>query len=139
MTRAVYDTNVLLSALLFGGTVFDELMEATIDGRVELISSPFIVNELDRILREKFSIPLAIRCEFVATVRRRSMLVSPRTIPRVIKRKRDDNAILACADVGGAHVIVTGDKKDLLVLKQYRGIPIVTPRTFYDRIVKEKK
>lgn len=137
--RAVYDTNVLLSALLFGGTVFDEVMEATIDGRVVLISSPFIVNELDRILGEKFGIPSAIRCEFVATVKQRSVLVSPRTIPRVIIRKRDDNAILACADVGCAHVIVTGDKRDLLVLTQYRGIPIVAPRTFYDMLVKEKK
>lgn len=139
MIRAVYDTNVMLSALLFGGTVLDELMDATIDGRVELIASPFILNELDRILREKFYIQMSIRCEFVATVKQRSMLVSPRIIPRVIKRKRDDNAILACAEAGCADVLVTGDKRDLLVLKQYCGIPIVAPRTFYDILVKEKK
>jgi putative PIN family toxin of toxin-antitoxin system len=139
MTRAVYDTNVLLSALLFGGSVFDELMTATVDGRVQLITSPFILRELDRIVWQKFCLPRSDRQELKALIKRRSIIVAPRTIPHVIKRKRDDNAILACAVAGCADLLVTGDKKDLLILREYSGIPIVSPRILYDLLQMEKK
>jgi len=45
-----------------------------------------------------------------------------------------DAKILACAVAGKADVIVTGDKRHLLPLKKYRGIPIVSPAEFLDRI-----
>jgi len=43
----------------------------------------------------------------------------------------DDVKIITCAVAGKADYIVTGDK-DLLVLKEYKGIRIVTPKTFSD-------
>ena len=49
-------------------------------------------------------------------------------------RSRPDAKVLACAFAGKADVIVTGDKKHLLPLKRYRGIPIVSPAEFLEQI-----
>jgi predicted nucleic acid-binding protein len=46
-----------------------------------------------------------------------------------ICRDPKDDMVLECAAVSGAEIIVSGDK-DLLVLKNYQGIRVVTPRGF---------
>lgn len=48
-------------------------------------------------------------------------------------RDPDDEVVLAAAVEGRADRIVTGDR-DLLVLGEYEGMPIVTPRVFLDLI-----
>jgi len=50
-----------------------------------------------------------------------------------ICRDPNDDFILECAVTGNADLIVTGDK-DLLSLKSFRGIHLVTPRQYLDRI-----
>jgi len=56
--RAVIDTNVLLSALLWGGTPH-ALLEQVRNGTVTLISSPALLAELARVLdRPKFDVIL---------------------------------------------------------------------------------
>jgi predicted nucleic acid-binding protein len=51
------------------------------------------------------------------------------SIPNAIKEDQDDNHILACAFAGNANLIVSRDL-DLLRLKQYRGIGIMSPIDF---------
>jgi predicted nucleic acid-binding protein len=46
----------------------------------------------------------------------------------------DDEMILECALAAEADYIVSGDKKYLLPLRQFRGIPIVSPLDFLRRL-----
>jgi len=38
-----------------------------------------------------------------------------------------DDKVLDCALASGAHYVVTGDKRHLLAMREYRGVPIVAP------------
>jgi predicted nucleic acid-binding protein len=63
-----------------------------------------------------------------------SQLVLPRVRLAVVTAKESDNRVLECAVEGQADVIVTGDRKHLLPLGSYAGIPIITPRDFLTSI-----
>lgn len=58
------------------------------------------------------------------------MIVWPTITLAVVTAKESDNRILECAVAGHADVIVTGDRKHLLKLGAYEGIPIVSPADF---------
>lgn len=51
---------------------------------------------------------------------------SPGGLPAPVSRDPDDDHVLACALAGKAELIVSGDKRHLLVLSEYQGIPIRT-------------
>jgi predicted nucleic acid-binding protein len=55
--------------------------------------------------------------------------VRPSFVPEAVPGDADDNEIVACAVLGSADVIVSGDRH-LLTLRQYQGIPIVRPMDF---------
>jgi putative PIN family toxin of toxin-antitoxin system len=61
--------------------------------------------------------------------RERSTLVRPVALPHPVRRDRDDDKVLATAVAGRADIILTGDD-DLLVLANYEGIRILSPRQF---------
>jgi predicted nucleic acid-binding protein len=46
----------------------------------------------------------------------------------------DDEMVLECAMAAAADFIVSGDKKHLLALGQFRDIPIVSPAEFLRRL-----
>jgi putative PIN family toxin of toxin-antitoxin system len=125
--RLVLDTNVVASALLWGGTP-RQLLEAARDGRIELFTSPPLLTELTEILaRSKFARKIASSA-FAPDqlIDRYSMLaapVSPTPIPRAA-RDPDDDLVLGTALTARADLIVTGDK-DLLTLHPWRGIRIL--------------
>lgn len=127
--RVLLDTNVLISAVLFGGLP-QKLVERAFRGEFELVTSEALLEEFERVLREKFERPpviaRALREELasVADVRR------PGQVTRVARDAADD-AVLAAALDGRTDHIVTGDE-DLLVLGSYRGITTLTPRQLAD-------
>lgn len=53
-------------------------------------------------------------------------VVQPAVLSARVCRDADDDAILGTAIAASADLIVSGDK-DLLVLRQYQGIPVITP------------
>ena len=55
-------------------------------------------------------------------------------VARVVLADPDDDHVLAAALTGAADLIATGDKRDLLPLGSYQGIPIVTAKAALERI-----
>lgn len=63
-----------------------------------------------------------------------AVVVSPSMVARVVLADPDDDHVLAAALTGAADLIATGDKRDLLPLGSYQGIPIVTAKEALERI-----
>ena len=130
MTRIVVDSNVYISALVFGGVpqaVFDVIeSQATL----ELCISRPIMEEVAEVLARKFDWTQAELEGFLPPLWRRCIAVTPTAAVRVCDDP-DDNRILECAQAAGASFIVTGDD-DLLRLKRLGQTKIVTPRGFVD-------
>jgi putative PIN family toxin of toxin-antitoxin system len=131
--RVVLDANVYISALLVGRGC-EEILTLGRTGVLQVLSSPEIIDEVASVLRRKFHwSPADIR----------PLLDEARDLCRMIPfdpaevefpADPADAKILACGVAGKADVIVTGDKKHLLPLKRYRGIPIVSPAEFLEQI-----
>jgi putative PIN family toxin of toxin-antitoxin system len=129
--RIVFDTNVYISAALFGRRA-ERVMQLASIGQVQLIISEAILAELRRRLREKMAWPEDRIQLFVDVVLELAEVVEPTITLDVVPDDADDNRILECAVAGEAALIVTFDK-DLPRLKSYEMIGIITPRqlTFY--------
>lgn len=125
--RVVLDTNVLVSALHFGGKP-RRLLEAVLRGEHLLITGGAILAELEAVLVEVCGWSPdrahAARGELEALAE----VVAPTEVPRIC-RDPDDDHVLAIASAGGAEVLVTGDA-DLLSLSSHEGARIVTVADF---------
>jgi putative PIN family toxin of toxin-antitoxin system len=127
--RVVFDTNVLVAAFVAEG-ICSKLLTRGRKKQFHLIVCPVILQEFDRVLIKKFSATrnetrsaLQIVSEAIHSV------VHPSQSVQSVCRDPDDDAILACALEARADYLVTGDV-DLLELKVFKGIRIVTPRNF---------
>lgn len=129
MIKVVLDTNILISSLFWKGPP-RSTVDLAIAGKVLSITSPEILEELESVLYEDFpEVPYDRIEEIIRDVLSYSRLT---VVDRIdVKGLRDlkDAKIIACALSGKADYIVTGDK-DLLVLKEYKGIKMLNPKTF---------
>lgn len=135
--RIVIDTNVLLSGLLWQGTPHALLNQAR-NGTVELITSPDLLNEFaDVIQRPKFASILQrtshTPAKILAELRQLSEIVISPPLPEPVCRDPDDDAVLACAIAANVDAILSGDD-DLLTLKAFQGIQILTPADAVQKI-----
>lgn len=125
--KIVFDTNVLIAALISRG-VCHELLEHCVL-RHTLVTSDFILDETQEKLIEKFGYAAELAAEAASVLRSRMSVVSVSKLENRVCRDPDDDNILAAAVSGKCDCIITGDK-DLLVLKEYEGIDIFSPRDF---------
>jgi putative PIN family toxin of toxin-antitoxin system len=128
--KVVFDTNVLVSALVFPGGRGEEALSRIIAERDELILSKPILDELLAVLARKFSRDteeLARVALFLADI---GSMVKPRRRVAVLKDAAD-NRILECALAGRAQAVVTGDKA-LLALEEYQGVRILSLASFLE-------
>ena len=128
--KVVFDTNILVSALVFPGGRREAALQRIIDERDELVLSKPILDELLGILARKFARDgeqLARVAVFLSTA---ATFVSPRRRLQVVKDD-PDNRILECALTGRAHAIVTGDRA-LLALDRVRGVRLLSLRDYLD-------
>ncbi len=135
--RAVADTNVVVSGLLWNGPP-REVLEAARNGAVSLFTSAELLAELEEVLsREKFRERLRAAAvqpaDLVNGFAALATVVRPAAIPPVVLRDPDDDAVVACAVAAPASVIVSGDD-DLLTLKRYEEIEILRASEFLARI-----
>jgi uncharacterized protein len=126
MARVVLDTNVYVSAILFGG--IPERIIRLIQTDHQLVYSSMILDELLQVLGRKFDWSKKDINETVDFLFAGGIMCDAKHIPRV-SRDADDDHVLACAVAADTEVIVTGDK-DLLVLSPYQNICIMTPAAF---------
>ena len=128
--RFVLDTNVVMSALLWRGQPYRLLELIRQDSDSQLYSSPVLLAELTDVLsRRAATLQLArightaptVLADYLEAVQ----LVDPEPLAPT-SRDPDDDHVLACALAAQASLIVSGDA-DLLVLKTFRDIPILTP------------
>lgn len=128
--RLVFDTNVLISALLFSDSVLGRAVFQCLEHGTILLSQNLAEELSDVLNREKFNryVTLEERERFLEALVRESELVEITEKIDVCRDPKDDQ-ILELAMSGKASCIVTGDQ-DLLVLNPFRMIPIVTPAEF---------
>jgi len=133
MTRAIPDTNIVVSGLLWRGNP-RRILDAARDGIIELYTSPVLLEELEDVLsREKFARRLAAATvtvqDLVSGYGALATVIEAEPIAPVILVDPDDDAVLACALSSDAEVIVSGDS-DLLDLKEHKQIRVLTATEF---------
>lgn len=129
MIRAVFDTNVYLSALLFKGKPGKIFLKA-VQGKIILFASKQILAELRGVLKKKFHYsPLELE-KVERLILEISQIIDPQKTIRIIPSELMDNHVLACGLEAKVDFIVSGDKKHLLSLKKFKNIPIISPAEF---------
>lgn len=129
MPKVVLDTNVLVSALHFGGRP-REVLDLARHGYIELVISSFILQETEKVLREKFLWEERILRLTLSRLKRIAAIAEPSHRITLIKERDADNRILECAVAGGADFLVSGDTKHILPVKEFQGIRILRPAEF---------
>lgn len=130
MIRCVFDTNAILSALLFSRSVPRQALRWALQHGAILMSIP-LSEEMDDVLsRPRFDryISRQERDEFLQALLDESELIEIVEPIRICRDSKDDK-ILELAVSGNAEYIVTGDA-DLLALNPFRGIAIIAPAEF---------
>ena len=128
----VIDTNVVVSAILFGGSP-GKLIELWKAGRIRPLITQEILTEYIRVLAyPKFKlsedeINYIIHQEILPYFK----VVKSVPGPSIVKKDPDDDKFIRCAEAGNAEIIITGDQH-LLALKTYKKIKIMNPSQLLD-------
>lgn len=127
--RVILDTNVFLSAILFGKTP-GEIIELWQEEIFDLAISPETLAELIGKLKFKFGLPQDLIDEWHDLISKQSIRVMPEYKAKACRDPEDDK-FLDVAFAARADYLVTGDH-DLLTLKDYFNVKILRPREFLD-------
>ena len=131
--KIVIDTNVVISGVFFGGAP-RRVLEAVTDRDVEAYATAQIVEEYCEVIDEMIGIKQGSLSSSVLTpfISRLHFIDTTSTIKA--SRDPDDDKFIECAVDSGSLYIVSGDK-DLLVLKSYEGIEMITAADFCRRFL----
>ena len=134
--NAVFDTNVYVSALVFPGGVCDDIVRAARLRRFRVFCSPDILSEVRKVFQKTFRFTEEEVEGLVERILSVAELCYPTFRVQEIGHPDADNRILECAAAADADFLVTGDTKHILPLKKFRDTRIVSPRQFWEIIVK---
>jgi putative PIN family toxin of toxin-antitoxin system len=140
MRRVVADANVLVSAAIARSSQAPSVLtlDAALDGRVELVTSPLLLREVTVVLArprlQKYVSPEEA-ARFVADLAAQTTLLvdAPGPHPAVCRDPRDDY-LVALAETNDAEAIITGDLDLLAIDPGQIAVEILTPRQFADRL-----
>jgi uncharacterized protein len=130
--KAVFDSNIFVSALAIPGGQAERAIDLVIDARVNLCISKEIIHEVLGVLAQKFSKGPEELSRTAVFLSELAELIVPRKKLAILEDE-PDNRILECAVTGHADIIVTGDRA-MLNLKKYQEIRILSLRQFLDEI-----
>ena len=128
----ILDTNILLSGLLSPSGIPARLVDAWLDRRFVLVSHSIQLDEFRAVSRRDKIRTLVRPSEAGRLVNQIAALAEmPSRLPQV-QRSRDprDDFLLALCEAASADRLVTGDKDDLLALRQHGATRILTAATF---------
>ncbi|PIU03254.1 putative toxin-antitoxin system toxin component, PIN family [Candidatus Shapirobacteria bacterium CG08_land_8_20_14_0_20_39_18] len=125
--KVVLDTNILISALLFGGKP-RQILKLVLDRQIKAVTSLVLLAELSDVLIKKFDFSLEKTSLFEHKIKKYFEIVYPTQAINILK-DTPDNRVLEAAIAGECQIIVTGDK-ELLELKEYKEIIISTADQF---------
>lgn len=127
--RVVIDANVAIAAAASRGlceAVFELCLE-----HHQVVTCKALNKEIETKLISKLKIPKSVVAEFMIVLKDNSLLLEPEIMDKSICRDANDVMILGLVHPGSVEAIITGDK-DLLVIKQFLGAQIVSPRDFWE-------
>lgn len=128
--KVVFDTNVLIAALVFPGGRGEAALHRIIEEKDDLVLSKPILDELLGVLARKFARDAEALSHAAVFLSELSVLVTPRRRLHIVKDD-PDNRIIECAVAGRAHAIVTSDRA-LLAVGEYKGVRIISLREYLD-------
>jgi len=139
VVRAVVDTNVIISGIISKKGIPHKILKAASIKKFLLITSEEINKEILKVLRQSHIYKKYKITEqdilFINYVLNETSVMTKGVykISSILKDKEDEK-FLSCALEGNADYIISGDN-DLLSIKQYHGIKIITPSGFLKRIL----
>jgi putative PIN family toxin of toxin-antitoxin system len=128
--RIVVDTNVVISAVVFGGLP-RQVLDLAAAGTCSFYFSPAIQAEVERILEKKFGWSSEEIQAATRTIWSFGNRIDPQVSLAVVTEDPDDDRILECAVAADADIIVSGDRH-LLRLGSFKSILIHSSRRFLD-------
>ncbi len=135
--KVVFDTNIVASASFWRGKPFD-CLTAWAEGKCEAVISPAVLAEYHETIEElRLDYPDRAAVEWADALGESALLVFPSDRATGATPDPDDEMILECAFAAEADYIVTGDKKHLLPLREYRGVQIVNAVEFLRLVAKD--
>ena len=130
--KVVFDTNVVASASFWRGKPFD-CLAAWARGHCQAFVSPQLLAEYCETIEELAArYPGRQRVAWVESLTASADLVFPTERARGATPDPDDEMLLECALAAEAEFIVSGDKRHLLGLREFRGTRIVSCAAFLD-------
>ncbi len=143
MLKIVLDTNVLVSALINPHGKPTQILNYVFENKIRLFTSPSIIEELERVLSyprlmKRHGLEKEELKEFTFDLLSIMSLVEEKETIEVIMEDPSDNKYLSCAFNTKADFVVSGDVH-LLNLKEYEGIPIITPAQLLEIMEREEK
>lgn len=124
MHKVIIDTNVLLSGILFGGTPA-LLLEAIQKQNFIFCTSQQLYNEVFDKLINKFSVDADLLNDVSSIFNCGIMYVPTQTVN--LPQDPDDAYLLELAETCKAHYLISGDKKHLIPLKNWKLTKIISP------------
>ncbi len=129
ITRVVFDTNILISALLsLTGAPFRCVALARA-GIIQSITCAQILDEFAEKLQTKFAFREDRAWQATEEIRAISQFVTAPGTLRIVSDDPDDDVVIECALVGEASIVISGDKH-LRAMKQYKDVQILTASEF---------
>lgn len=140
--KVVLDANVIVSAFISSRGAPRQIVDQWRAEEFQLLTSENILQEVSRVLRYPKIAALhrltATELREFLTLLREEGTVVITTETLAVSPDETDNRYLECAVAGSADYLVTGDKRHLLPLTEYRGVRIVSPATFLVALQLEK-